>query len=143
MCDFARCPGAPAGGCGVLWSCPVVPLRAAEVARAVAICEAMMLGHGFEPMLALLAQHDRSAYLVPILIYDRDTAGEDARARACHDALLAALIAAGFPPYRLGVQSMGALPEAADDSAAVLGRIKRALDPSGVLAPGRYEPPGV
>jgi 4-cresol dehydrogenase (hydroxylating) len=90
-------------------------------------------------MLALLAQHDRTAYLVPILCYDRDSPGEDERALACHDALLDALIAAGYPPYRLGVQSMGVL--AAGDPAIlqVVQKIKRALDPGHLLAPGRYE----
>jgi FAD/FMN-containing dehydrogenase len=34
---------------------------------------------------------------------------------------------------------MGSLPAATDDSRAVLGRIKAALDPTGVLAPGRYD----
>ncbi|MEZ4381339.1 MAG: FAD-binding oxidoreductase [Nannocystaceae bacterium] len=125
--------------CGVLWSCPVVPLRAADVTRATAICEAILGEHSFEPMLALLAQHDRTAYLVPILIYDRDVPGDDARARACHDACLAALIAAGYLPYRLGVQSMGALPRPHDDSAALFERLRRAFDPDAVIAPGRYD----
>lgn len=125
--------------CGVLWSCPVVPLTAHDSATAIALCERLLLAGGFEPMLALLAQHDRTAYLVPILCYDRDSPGEDERALACHDALLDALIAAGYPPYRLGVQSMGVL--AAGDPAIlqVVQKIKRALDPGHLLAPGRYE----
>jgi 4-cresol dehydrogenase (hydroxylating) len=115
--------------CGVLWSCPVVPLAAEDCLIATALCERRMLEHGFEPMLALLAQHDRTAYLVPILCFDRDVPGEDERAMACHDALLAELIAAGYPPYRLGVQSMHSLPAPTDDSLALIERLKRTLDP--------------
>ncbi len=126
--------------CGVMWSCPVVPLRATDIERAAAICETSMTDHGFEPMLALLAQHDRTAYLVPIIIYDRDVPGDDTRARTCHDACLAALIDAGYLPYRLGVQSMGALPQPNDDSVALFGRLKHAFDPDEILAPGRYDP---
>ena len=125
--------------CGVLWSCPVLPLRAADVAIAVGLCEGMMLERGFEPLLALLAQHDRSAYLVPIIVYDRDVEGEDDRARACHDDLLAALIEAGYPPYRLGVQSMRAMPTGDGAEPSLLERIKRTLDPEDILAPGRYD----
>jgi len=125
--------------CGVLWSCPVVPLAAADCCAVTELCERRMLEHGFEPMLALLAQHDRSAYLVPILCFDRDVPGEDGRAMACHDALLAELIAAGYPPYRLGVQSMHSLPAPTDDSLALTERLKRTLDPNDILAPGRYD----
>lgn len=125
--------------CGVLWSCPVLPLAAEDCCMVTALCERRMLEHGFEPMLALLAQHDRTAYLVPILCYDRDLPGEDERAMACHDALLAELIAAGYPPYRLGVQSMHSLPAPTDDSLALIERLKRTLDPNDILAPGRYD----
>lgn len=126
-------------GCGLLWCCPVVPLRGADAALATSLCQRTMLAHGFEPMLALLAQHDRTAYLVPVLSYDRAIPGEDARALACHDELLAALIADGYPPYRLGVQSMNAMPPPDDDSLALYAALKAALDPHDVLAPGRYD----
>ena len=46
--------------------------------------------------------------------------------------------AAGFPPLRSGVESVGmALPKG-DDSDAVLERVKAALDPAGVLAGGKH-----
>lgn len=125
--------------CGILWSCPVLPLAAEDCLVATALCERRMLADGFEPMLALLAQHDRTAYLVPILCFDRDLPGEDERAMACHDALLSELIAAGYPPYRLGVQSMHSLPAPTDDSLALIERLKRTLDPNDILAPGRYD----
>jgi 4-cresol dehydrogenase (hydroxylating) len=125
--------------CGFLWSCPAIPLRGEDAMLATSTCHRTMLAHGFEPMLALLPQHDRTAYLVPVISYDRDIPGEDGRALACHDALLAALIAEGYFPYRLGVQSMNALPPPDDDSLLLHDRLKRALDPNGVLAPGRYD----
>ena len=49
------------------------------------------------------------------------------------------LCEAGYPPYRLGVQSMAAAPIPRDDSGAVMERLKRAFDPNGILAPGRYD----
>ncbi len=128
-------------GCGVLWVCPAVPLRGADVVRAVKLCEEKMPAHGFEPLIAMIAQTERVMYLVPLIIYDRDVDGEDGRALACHDALLEALRAFGYLPYRLGVQSMRSLAPPRDEHGAVLRRIKAALDPSGVLSPGRYEFP--
>jgi 4-cresol dehydrogenase (hydroxylating) flavoprotein subunit len=125
--------------CGVLWSCPTLPYRGADVTRATAIAERLMLEHGFEPLLAMVAQSERTVYLIPLLIYDRDEPEADERALAAHDALLTEFAEHGYLPYRLGIQSMGALPPARDDSGSVLGRIKQALDPAGVLAPGRYD----
>jgi 4-cresol dehydrogenase (hydroxylating) len=55
---------------------------------------------------------------------------------ACHDELLSAQIAQGFLPYPLGNQSMEGLP-ATPAYDRVLRTVKKALDPNGILAPGR------
>ncbi len=125
--------------CGVLWLALAVPLRGDALARAAALVHPVFLHHGFEPMLAFIAQTDRTAYFVPAIVYDRDIPGEDSKAMALHDELLHRCIAAGFPPYRLGVQSMSKSPGVTDDSTAVLARIRAALDPAGIVSPGRYE----
>jgi 4-cresol dehydrogenase (hydroxylating) len=125
--------------CGVVWSCPTIPLRGNDVARATALAEHVMLEHGFDPLLAMVVQSERTAYLIPLLVYDRDEPGADACALSAHDATLAVLAGEGFLPYRLGIQSMDALPSPRDDWSSVIRRIKRALDPADVLAPGRYD----
>jgi 4-cresol dehydrogenase (hydroxylating) len=53
--------------------------------------------------------------------------------------LTQALLAQGYPPYRLNVASME-YGHTGGDYAAALQAIKAALDPKGILAPGRYEP---
>jgi 4-cresol dehydrogenase (hydroxylating) len=68
--------------CGVLWACAALPWRGADVARVAAIVEPVMKGHGFDPMLAVVAPTERCAYAVPSILYDRDVAGADGRARA-------------------------------------------------------------
>lgn len=125
--------------CGVLWACPTLPFRGADAAAAARVVERIFPEHGFEPLTAMVAQTERSIYLVPLAIYDRDIEGEDDRAMQAHDALLAELVEKGYLPYRLGIQSMGALPSPGDDHGALLQRIKRALDPDDILAPGRYD----
>lgn len=125
--------------CGVIWLCPSVPLRAAEIEEAVNIVERVLPEHGFEPLLVIMAQACRTALLLPMIVFDRDTPGEDARAAACHDALMLRLVQQGHLPQRLGIQSMHALPPAQDDYDAVLRRLKQLLDPADVLSPGRYD----
>jgi 4-cresol dehydrogenase (hydroxylating) flavoprotein subunit len=125
--------------CGVVWSCPTLPLTGSAVERAVLSAERILLAHAIDPLLAMVVQSERTAYLIPLIVYDRDEPGADARALSAHDAVLAALAGEGFLPYRLGIQSMDALPAPRDDFAAVHRRLKRALDPADVLAPGRYD----
>ena len=126
-------------GCGVIWTCPVVPFRGRDVLSAVDLAKETMPRHGFEPLLAMIAQTERTVYLVPLLIYDRDVPGEDGRALACHDELLSGFCGQGHHPHRLGIQSMQSLPPADDDYASFIERLTRALDPNDVLAPGRYD----
>lgn len=125
--------------CGAIWISAALPFRgrdAVEVSRAL---EEVMFAHGFEPMMAMVAPTERALYLFPLVIYDRDVPGADEEAIRCHDALVSRLCASGYPPYRLGVQSMGSLPAPRDDHGAVLARLKRLFDPNDILAPGRYD----
>lgn len=126
-------------GCGVLWACPTVPLRGRDALAAVELSERTLTAHGFEPLLALVAQTERTGYLIPMIVYDRDVAGEDERALACHDQLLGAFVRLGYLPHRLGLQSWSSLPAAQDDYDRVLLRLKRCLDPADILSPSRYD----
>ena len=124
--------------CGVIWACPLVPLRGDQVAAASATVESIIVEHGLEPLFSWVVQHERVAYFIVLLIYDREVEGEDARAMACHHAILEACIARGWIPWRLGIHSMQRLPASRGHTDEVLRQIKQLLDPAGVLAPGRY-----
>jgi 4-cresol dehydrogenase (hydroxylating) len=124
--------------CGVVWCSPVVPYQGRHLSAAVRIIEETALAHGLEPSIGARCSRERTIDLVVGLMYDRDVPGEDERAMACHDEVLSRLIARGYLPERLGIQSMDALPPARDDSPQLLARIKGALDPNRILAPGRY-----
>ena len=125
--------------CGVPWLCPAVPFTREHISRSVKLCTEICFRHGFEPHLAMTFPSERSVYVLPSLLYDRDNAADDEAAMHCHDDLFGTLLKAGYYPHRPGVQSMGLLPPSRDDSAAVWRRLKHALDPVGILAPGRYE----
>ena len=72
-------------------------------------------------------------------MYDREVSEADTQAMACHDQLLEWLLAAGYIPDRLGIQSMNSLPPAQDDYAQFMRNLKQNLDPKNILAPGRYD----
>lgn len=126
-------------GCGLIWICPVAPFRGADLARCLALIEEGMIGFGFEPIVGIQCHSLRAAHVVASIVYDRARPGHDARALACHDAVLERLIAEGFIPYRLAAVGMDALPEADGAYGRLLRQLKQALDPGDVLAPGRYD----
>jgi 4-cresol dehydrogenase (hydroxylating) flavoprotein subunit len=125
-------------GCGVLFVCPVMPLRGPIVTAMLPELEELIERHGFEPNIGMHIEAGRTLPAYIALMYDRDVPGEDARALACHDALLDLLLVRGHYPFRLAHPAQGRLPIPADDTTAVMARLKSALDPAGVLSPGRY-----
>ncbi|HEY8206690.1 MAG TPA: FAD-binding oxidoreductase [Myxococcaceae bacterium] len=125
-------------GCGLIWVDVAVPFQGAAAAEAVQIAASAMPLLGFEANVSLLSAGARCLFLAALIAYDRDVPGEDERAMACHRALVRELGAAGFPPLRAGVESVGVELAKGDDSDAVLQRVKAALDPAGVLAGGKH-----
>lgn len=127
-------------GCGLYWLTPVCPARGIEVARCVRIVERAMLGGGFEPLIRVAFSGDRAVFVTTLLIFDRDDPDEARRAGKLYRDLTALLIEEGYPPYRSAVTGMGLLdPDGATYWGAVAA-LKKALDPNGILAPGRYQP---
>jgi 4-cresol dehydrogenase (hydroxylating) len=128
-----------ADSCGVLWVCPLLPLDGQVAVEALRSIERVCLGGGFEPNIGLKLASPRTLRAFVLLLYDRREQGADRRALHVHDRLHDELSALGHAPFRLGLASMNAIPEFADDHASLLQRLTAALDPDGILAPGRYD----
>ena len=125
--------------CGLLWCSPVVPTAGADLRSVTELASRVLLQHGFEPQMSVLLATERSSLCVITISYDRTVRGDDERAFACYEAVARQLFALGYPPYRVNVGSMGLLDGQFEHDDA-LRSIKAALDPNGILAPGRYEP---
>ncbi|MBT4836427.1 MAG: FAD-binding oxidoreductase [Methylococcales bacterium] len=124
--------------CGAIWCCPGIPFIGDHVTKVIEHSEAMIKRYKFEPNLGFFAVTSRLLYLFIAIVYDRELENEDIKAMQCHDELLESLQKMGYFPYRLGVQSMNALPDAIDDYDDFLKQLKTALDPNNVISPGRY-----
>ncbi|WP_454714058.1 FAD-binding oxidoreductase [Caulobacter segnis] len=120
-------------GCGVLWVCPSIPALGARVAGAMALVDQILAAHGFTPNLGFNLDDRRTVQAFAAIVYDRDAPDQDRRALACHAEATRALIDAGCGIYRRGLadRSPAAIPLGA--------RLKAALDPHGVFAPGPYD----
>jgi 4-cresol dehydrogenase (hydroxylating) len=124
--------------CGFIWCSVAVPFTSEETRAACSLATRVPRMFSLEPNVALLALSPRCVYLVVALAYDREIAGEDERAMACYQSLQRELIQAGYYPMRLGLPGFPEEIPVQDDSRALLKRLKEAVDPAGILSPGRY-----
>ncbi|WP_341676081.1 FAD-binding oxidoreductase [Niveibacterium sp. SC-1] len=132
-------PADPArDGCGLLWYAPLVPMTAADATRYVAMVREVTTKHGMEPLITLTSLSDRVFDSTVPLVFELDNAAQRAAAHACYEELLERGQALGYLPYRVGVRSMPWLMRQAPDYWEFIGRIKAALDPAGLMSPGRY-----
>jgi len=141
-----RGPDPARDGCGLIWYAPVVPMTAAAVTALVARARDVALAHGFNPLITLTSLSDRAFDATVPIVFRRAPGApgdETARAQACQAALIAAGRALGALPYRLSIDTMRAL---VDDPGSgfwrLVGRLKAAVDPQDLIAPGRYAPRG-
>jgi 4-cresol dehydrogenase (hydroxylating) len=126
-------------GCGLLWCAPVAPATGEHALAVARIAETVLPRFGFEPMISFTMLTERSLGAVTTITYDRAVQGQDAQALDCYRTLCDEFEAAGYYPYRLGIQSMERM-SGANGYNAFLSDLKRMLDPNGILAPGRYDP---
>lgn len=126
--------------CGLLWVSPVLPLRGEDMLAVHDLAQASFDKYGFDLFATFSMINERALGGVLTVAYDQDDPAETARARACHDEVFERMFEAGYIPYRVGNHAMGRLDPEGDSYWRTVGAIKAALDPAGILAPGRYQP---
>jgi 4-cresol dehydrogenase (hydroxylating) len=124
--------------CGAIWCTPMCPMDGKQARAMADIATDTLLKHGFEPGMTMTLLTERCIDNVISIIYDRDVEGEDERAMNCYRELLDKLTAQGFYPYRLGTHAMKSLSSGESEYDQFLNTMKNAIDPDGILAPGRY-----
>lgn len=124
-------------GCGFLWICPVLPLDSKVLEdqlarmRSLADKNGVFLATGLEPV------SHRAVHVYASLAWKRGEADADRRAACAHDAIFTALAGDGYLPYRHTLMSIAKMPTGDATWRRVASRLRAALDPQGILAPGR------
>jgi len=139
-------PGFPAGanpardGCGMMWLAPVLPMRGSDLLKVHALVAPIFASHGFDLFETFSMINERALGAVLTVCFDRDDAAETTRAKLCYHSAFQLLMKAGYIPYRVGAQSFAALDSGHDTYWNTVARLKAALDPQYLIAPGRYQP---
>ncbi|HOP08378.1 MAG TPA: hypothetical protein PLF13_13950 [candidate division Zixibacteria bacterium] len=127
-------------GCGLIWYSPLVPMKPALVREYVDMVKRVCADHHIEPLITLTSLSDLCFDSTVPILFDRQDPEFTRRSKACYLALFEAGRRIGVLPYRFGIDHMNMVVNSAHSSWRLVSRIKQALDPQGILAPGRYCP---
>lgn len=124
-------------GGGATWFLPATPMVGETALQHQEVSRRVLAEYGFEYSAEFVCG-PRAARALHIIVYNRTDQTERARARDCYAALVKAYDEIGYPigraPTDWQERAMHRLP----GFGRVCGLLKRALDPQGVIAPGKY-----
>lgn len=125
------------GGGGSMWFAPVSQARGSECDKQYALAKKILNKHGLDYVGEFIVGWRDMHHVIDVL-YDRSSEEETQRANACFNELLDEFEKEGYAVYRVNTafqervaQSYGPVKR------SVERKIKRALDPNGILSPGK------
>jgi len=123
---------------GLIYVLPVLPAIGAVVREVSDRAGEIFQAHGFPPCITYNYMDARALEGVISVAFDRGDPEATQRARACISACEEAFMRMGYPPYRLGIEGMARIASPGDPFWQTVAELKRAVDPNGIIAPGRY-----
>lgn len=123
---------------GLTWLAVVSPLTGRHTGKLIELSSSMFRKHGLDFSITFIMVNPRSTLGLIEIFYDRQSADECARMQALYDELAEATTRAGYQQYRTSVAYSDRILQPARPYRQLVDALKQAVDPNGVLAPGRY-----
>jgi 4-cresol dehydrogenase (hydroxylating) len=124
--------------CGLIWLGPMVPLTGRHLTEVIDLVRPLYPKYGFDFTTALMVGNPRTAIALMSVFYDKEDPDETSRAEALYFEIGRVTQQAGYQQYRTSTMFMDRILQPAPEFRDLCNRIKRALDPGGILAPGKY-----
>lgn len=125
------------GGGGSMWFAPVSQARGSETEKQSVMARRILTKYGFDYVGEYIVGW-RDMHHVIDLLFDRDDPEQVKRAHACFGELLDAFAKEGYGTYRVNTAFMDKVADIYGPvSRMVNQKLKKALDPNGILAPGK------
>lgn len=125
--------------CGLIWFSPLLPMNSGLVRDYLQEVTRVCVSYKVEPLITLTSISDSCFDATIPLIFDKTSSVHRDRTRACYNELLVLCREFKVFPYRLDIETQRSLfDQNPTVSTKVLKQIKNAMDPQGIIAPGRY-----
>lgn len=125
-----------AGG-GLAWFAPVAAAKGAEAEGQTKLAREILDKHGFD-YTAAYAIGWRDLHHIIALLYDKSDPEQEKKADACYQDLVTTFGKKGWASYRTGVNSMELVAQQYGQTNRDFNKLlKNAIDPNGVIAPGK------
>jgi 4-cresol dehydrogenase (hydroxylating) flavoprotein subunit len=124
--------------CGLIWLGPMVPLNGRETLEVFNLVRPLYQKYKFDFTAAIIVGNPRTAVALMSVFYDKEDPDQTRRAEALYFEMGEVTQKAGYQQYRTSTMFMERILKPAPEFQALCSRIKTALDPRGILAPGKY-----
>ncbi len=126
-----------AGGGGLVWLATVSPARGADAASQRDLARRVLGRYGLD-YLASATIYGRDLHHLTAVVFDHRDPQARLQVRDCVAELIAAFTENGYGVYRASIDFMAAVARTYGETHREVHRaLKRALDPKGILAPGK------
>lgn len=128
--------------CGLLYVCPAMPMEGHFVQSALQAFADISSAHQMPLYITVNIETRTSLVAVMNLLFERNDPTQVIAAHRCAEALHQQIHRLGLEVYRARSDSMGLVTKRNPEYWAQVRRLKLALDPDDIIAPGRYCPIG-
>ncbi|WP_372807326.1 FAD-binding oxidoreductase [Pontiella sp.] len=136
--DHLDAPNPDASNSGVLFCVPIVPACGKDVFEVADCTRETFSRHGFEAALTFNLMNTKAMEGVVSLSFDRRKRDRVAAAKACIQEMETRYLEMGYPPYRVGINSMPTVVNEDDPFWRTVRDLKKVLDPNHIISPGRF-----
>lgn len=124
---------------GLMWIAPIIPFMSSEFQRAAVAIDEIFAEYRFDCHITANLITERALAAVFSIDYDAENPAETQRARECYVKSVKKLFELGYPIYRASIAGMDIVMDKNDPYWQTISSLKKALDPDGIISPGRYD----